>query len=90
MEGLEIELLKALLLVFSGVGLVFHLLALKSPEMVIKVEEKLAKEYGLKKKIVPVLEEYRMGLQERLIRSKGYNIFAVIFLIVLLVLLAQL
>lgn len=90
MEGLEIELLKTLLLVFSGVGLAFHLLALKSPEMAIKVEEKLGREYGLKKKIVPVLEEYRMGLQERLIRSKGYNIFAVIFLIVLLVLLAQL
>ncbi len=89
MEGLGIELLKILLLLFAAVGLTFHLLVLKSPETGKKIEEKLGKEYGIKKRFVSWLEEPKMGLQERLIRSKAYNIFAVIFLIILLVLLVQ-
>ncbi|MFC1631949.1 hypothetical protein ACFL1I_03755 [Candidatus Omnitrophota bacterium] len=89
MEGLGVELIKVLLMVFTAAGLAFHLLAFRSPESGKKLEQRLGTEIGSKKKFIPWLEENRMELQDKLIHSAAYHIFAIIFLIILLVLLVQ-
>jgi len=89
MEGLVFNVLKVFLTVFACIGIIFHLLVLRNPETGRKVEEKLGVELGLKKKFVPWVEKNRMGLHERLIRSRVYSISAITFLTILLVLLFQ-
>ncbi len=89
MEGLSLTILRAILMVLASLGIVFHLLVLRSPERGKKLEQKLGSEFGNKKRFVPWLEQNRMRLHEGLIESKGYNVIAVIFLIILLILLVQ-
>ncbi|MFH1492079.1 MAG: hypothetical protein ABIE81_01890 [Candidatus Omnitrophota bacterium] len=89
MEGLMFSILKVFLSILACIGLIFHLLTLKSLEAGRKAEEKLGTKLGVKKEFIPWLEKGRMGLHERLIRSRAYNTSAIIFLIILLVLLFQ-
>lgn len=81
--------LKLFLFIFGSLGIVFHLLALRNHEESKKMEQSLGTEFGLKRRLAPGLEKNRPGLHERLIRSKLYNILAVIFLVILFVLLFQ-
>ena len=89
MEDIGLTALKTVLLILSCIGIIFHLLVLRNPERGQKIEEKLGAELGVKKKFIPWLEESRLGLQQKLINSKLYNVFAVIFLIALLILLTR-
>ena len=89
MEEFVLTALKLFLSVFAVLGIVFHLLVLRNPKRGMEIEQKLGTEFGVKKKFVPWLEKDRMGLHGRLIRSKGYNILAVIFLIIILTLLSR-
>ena len=90
MEGLSLEATRVVLLILASLGIVFHLLVLRSPESGEKMEQKLKAEFGVKKKFVPWLEDTRLGLHQRLIHNRLYNVFAVLFLVVLLILLLQL
>ena len=85
----SIIILKLILFTLGSLGIVFHLLALTNPQEGKKMEQALGAEIGSKKRFVSWLETDRMELQERLIKSKAYNIFAVIFLLVLFILLFQ-
>jgi len=89
MERMILDVLKFTLIVLSMMGAIFHLSILKKPGVGRKVEEKLGTELGVKKLFIPWLEKNRMQLHERLIKSKTYNMFAAIFLIILLILLFQ-
>ncbi len=82
-------ILKYSLIFFSGAGIVFHLLVLRNPSRGSKVEEKLQKEFGVKTRIVPKIEKINMELHQKLINSKGYNVIATIFLILVLLLLTR-
>ena len=90
MNPLSLEIIRIILVILASFGVVFHLLVLRSPESGEKVEQKMEAEFGVKKKFVPWLEDARLGLHERLIRSRLYNVFAVLFLVILLILLLQL
>ena len=89
MGELIFSVLKVFLTVFACIGIIFHLLVFRSPEAGGKVEGRLGTRFGVKKEFVSWLEKNRMGLHERLIKSKVYNVFAVIFLAILLILLSQ-
>ncbi len=89
MEPVTLTILRLILFIFGSLGIVFHLLALINPEEGKRMEQNLATEFGTKKKLVSWLETERMGLHERLMRSKAYNIIAIIFLLILFVLLVQ-
>jgi len=89
MEELIFSVLKVFLTVFACIGIIFHLLVFRSPETGRKVEEKLGSGLGVQKEFIPWLEKNRMGLHEWLIKNKVYNVFAVIFLAILLILLSQ-
>ena len=82
-------ILKYALVFFSAAGIVFHLMVLRNPMKGDEVEKKLQKEFGVKTRIAPKLEQPNMELHHRLISSKTYNIFATIFLILLLLLLLR-
>ena len=89
MAELALTILKLFLFIFGSLGIAFHLLALRNPEESNRMEQSLGTEFGLKKRIIPGLEKNRAGLHERLMRSKLYNILALIFLVILFVLLFQ-
>jgi hypothetical protein len=82
-------LLKYVLIIFSGAGIVYHLLILRNPMEGDKLEKTLGKEYGVKARIVPRLEENKMEFHERMVRSRNYNVLVVVFLILLMILLTQ-
>ena len=82
-------ILKYTLICLSGGGIIFHLLILRNPMKGDNVEKKLQKEYGVKTRIVPKIEESNMAIHQKLINSKVYNIFATIFLILVLLLLSR-
>ncbi len=90
MDPLSLEIIRIILVILASFGVVFHLLVLRSPESGEKMEQKLKAEFGVKKKFLPWLEDTRLGLQQRLIHSRLYNVFAVLFLVILLILLLQL
>ena len=89
MEGLALTVLKLILFTWGLLGIIFHLLAFKNPESASKMEQSLEAEFGFKKRIVPWLEKNRMRLNEWLMESRAYNICAIIFLILVLILLFQ-
>ncbi|MBN3038958.1 MAG: hypothetical protein JW869_06045 [Candidatus Omnitrophica bacterium] len=82
-------LMKYILIVFSLGGIFYHLLILKSPASSEKIEKRLGKEYGVKTRLVPKIEENNMELHMRLVKSKNYNILVIIFLILLLIVLVR-
>ena len=82
-------ILKYSLIVFSCAGILFHLLILRNPMKASHVEKKLQKEYGVKTRIVPKIEEPNLEVHQRLINSKVYNILATIFLILVLLILTR-
>ena len=90
MDPLSLEMTRIILVILASFGVVFHLLVLRSPQSGEKMEEKLGAEFGVKKKFVPWLENTKLGLHQRLINSRLYNVFAVLFLVILLILLLQL
>jgi hypothetical protein len=81
--------IKYVLVIFSLAGIIYHLLVLKSPGSGEKIEKTLGAEYGVKTRIVPKIEENKMQLHERLLKSKNYNLLVVIFLILLLIILIR-
>ncbi|MFH1046550.1 MAG: hypothetical protein V1727_06285 [Candidatus Omnitrophota bacterium] len=81
--------LKYLLIILSAGGIVYHMLVLKSPNKVQELEKKLGAEFGVKTRIAPKLEAIDMSLHERLIKSKGYNMLSITFLIIVLVVLIR-
>ena len=81
--------LKIFLAIFATLGITFHLMILKSSENGKRLEQNLATEYGITRKIFPRLEENQMGLQEVLIRSKIYNVLVILFLVSVVILLIQ-
>jgi hypothetical protein len=89
MEELILNIVKVFLFIFAAIGAVYHILVLRSPEVSKKVEQKLGAEIGVRKKFFPWLEDNRMKLHDMLVKSKAYNIFALIALVVLLILLLQ-
>ncbi len=89
METLALSVFKVCLIVFASAGLFFHLLVLRNLEKGRQLEQKLGTELGVKKQFIPWLEENRMELQERLIKSKTYNIFSTISLVIVLILATQ-
>ena len=90
MGPLGLEIIRIVLVILASFGVVFHLLVLRSPQSGEKMEQKLRAEFGVKKKFLPWLEDSRLGLHQRLIHSRFYNVFAVLFLVILLILLLQL
>ncbi len=90
MDPLNLEITRIVLVILASFGVVFHLLVLRSPESGEKMEEKLGAEFGVKRKFVPWLESTKLELHQRLIHSRLYNVFAVLFLVILLILLLQL
>ena len=89
MEELALTILKLILFILGSLGIVFHLLVLIRPEEGKKMEQALGTEFGSKKEFASWLEKGRTELHERLMKSKAYNICALIFLIVLFILLFQ-
>ena len=90
MDPLSLEMVRIVLVILASFGVVFHLLVLRSPQSGEKMEEKLGAEFGVKKKLVPWLENTKLGLHQQLIQSRLYNVFAVLFLVILLIVLLQL
>ena len=82
-------ILKYTLICLSGIGIIFHLLILRNPLRGDDVEKQLQKEYGVKTRIVPKIEEPNMQIHQKLINSKVYNVCATIFLILVLLLLSR-
>jgi len=84
-EELILDAIKYVLVALSLIGVAFHLLVLRAPETAKSLETRLAKEMGSKKKFVSWLEENNMEVHDRLINSRAYNMFAVVFLVLLLI-----
>lgn len=81
MEFLFLMMVRDLLLVLAVMGIMFHSLTLKNARIGRVIEEKMLREFGIKKKVVHWLEKNRMALHERLFKNKMYHFAAIVCLL---------